>query len=74
MLYEAGATYNENSKTRGFAPGALTAVNNNIDLRNASSLNKLLVKEEIDYGGCWFFSFFKEVVDQIKLPLPLFVK
>ena len=74
MLYEAGATYNENSKTRGFAPGSLTAVNNNIDLRSSSSLNRLLVEEHIDYGGFWFFSFSKEVVKEIKLPLPLFIK
>ncbi|MBW4639435.1 MAG: glycosyltransferase family 2 protein [Gloeocapsa sp. UFS-A4-WI-NPMV-4B04] len=74
MLYEAGATYNEDSKTRGFAPGSLTAVNNNIDLRSSSSLNKLLVEEHIDYGGFWFFSFSKEVVKEIKLPLPLFIK
>jgi galactofuranosylgalactofuranosylrhamnosyl-N-acetylglucosaminyl-diphospho-decaprenol beta-1,5/1,6-galactofuranosyltransferase len=74
MLYEAGATYNEDSKTRGFAPGSLTAVNNNIELRNANSLNRLLTEENIDYGGFWFFSFSKEVVDKIKLPLPLFIK
>jgi galactofuranosylgalactofuranosylrhamnosyl-N-acetylglucosaminyl-diphospho-decaprenol beta-1,5/1,6-galactofuranosyltransferase len=73
-LYEAGATYNEDSKTRGFAPGSLTAVNNNLDLRKASSLNRLLVEEHIDYGGFWFFSFSKEVVEKIKLPLPLFIK
>jgi len=48
MLYEAGATYNEDSKTRGFAPAH--AVNNNIDLRSSSSLNTLLVEEHIDYG------------------------
>jgi galactofuranosylgalactofuranosylrhamnosyl-N-acetylglucosaminyl-diphospho-decaprenol beta-1,5/1,6-galactofuranosyltransferase len=74
MLYEAGATYNKDSKTRGFAPGSLTGVNNNIDLRSSSSLNKLLVEEHIDYGGFWFFSFSKEVVKEIKLPLPLFIK
>ncbi|HEY9875044.1 MAG TPA: glycosyltransferase [Candidatus Obscuribacterales bacterium] len=74
MLYEAGATYNEDSKTRGFAPGSLTAVNNNIDLRSSSSLNRLLVEEYIDYGGFWFFSFSREVVEKIKLPLPLFIK
>jgi galactofuranosylgalactofuranosylrhamnosyl-N-acetylglucosaminyl-diphospho-decaprenol beta-1,5/1,6-galactofuranosyltransferase len=74
MLYEAGATYNEDSKTRGFAPGSLTAANHNIDLRSSSSLNRLLVEEDIDYGGFWFFSFSKEVVDKIKLPLPLFIK
>ena len=74
MLYEAGATYNEDSKTRGFAPGSLSAANNNIDLRSSSSLNKLLVEEHIDYGGFWFFSFSQEVVKEIKLPLPLFIK
>lgn len=74
MLYEAGATYNEDSKTRGFAPGSLTAVNNNLDLRDINSLNKLLVEDHIDYGGFWFFSFSKELVEQIKLPLPLFIK
>jgi galactofuranosylgalactofuranosylrhamnosyl-N-acetylglucosaminyl-diphospho-decaprenol beta-1,5/1,6-galactofuranosyltransferase len=74
MLYEAGATYNEDSKTRGFAPGSLTAANHNIDLRSPSSLNRLLVEEDIDYGGFWFFSFSKEIVEKIKLPLPLFIK
>ncbi|KAB8320772.1 glycosyltransferase family 2 protein [Tolypothrix campylonemoides VB511288] len=74
ILYEAGATYNEDSKTRGFAPGSLTAVNHNIDLRSSSSLNRLLVEEDIDYGGFWFFSFSKDVVEKIKLPLPLFIK
>ena len=74
MLYEAGATYNEDSKTRGFAPGSLTAANHNIDLRSSSSLNRLLVEEDIDYGGFWFFSFSKEVVEKIQLPLPLFIK
>ena len=74
MLYEAGAKYNEDSKTRGFAPGSLTAANNNLDLRTANSLNRLLMEEDIDYGGFWFFSFSKELVDKIKLPLPLFIK
>lgn len=74
LLYEAGATYNEDSKTRGFAPGSLTAANHNIDLRSSSSLNRLLVEEHIDYGGFWFFSFSKDVVEKIKLPLPLFIK
>jgi len=50
MLYEAGATYNEDSKTRGFAPRLLTAVNHNTDLRSSTSLNSLLVEEDIDYG------------------------
>ncbi len=74
ILYEAGATYNEDSKTRGFAPSSLTALNNNLDLRNANSLNILLLEEHTDYGGFWFFSFSKEVVEKIKLPMPFFIK
>jgi galactofuranosylgalactofuranosylrhamnosyl-N-acetylglucosaminyl-diphospho-decaprenol beta-1,5/1,6-galactofuranosyltransferase len=74
VLYEAGATYNEDAKTRGFAPGSLTALNHNIDLRNTVSLNNLLIEANADYGGFWFFSFSKELVEKIKLPLPLFIK
>jgi galactofuranosylgalactofuranosylrhamnosyl-N-acetylglucosaminyl-diphospho-decaprenol beta-1,5/1,6-galactofuranosyltransferase len=74
ILYEAGATYNEDPKTRGFAPSSLTALNNNLDLRNANSLNILLLEEHTDYGGFWFFSFSKEVVEKIKLPMPFFIK
>jgi galactofuranosylgalactofuranosylrhamnosyl-N-acetylglucosaminyl-diphospho-decaprenol beta-1,5/1,6-galactofuranosyltransferase len=74
MLYEAGAMYNHDAKNRGFAPESLTAVNNNLDLRDANCLNRLLMEENIDYGGFWFFSFSKQLVEQIKLPLPLFIK
>jgi galactofuranosylgalactofuranosylrhamnosyl-N-acetylglucosaminyl-diphospho-decaprenol beta-1,5/1,6-galactofuranosyltransferase len=74
MLYEAGALYNAQAKNRGFGPGSLTPVNKNIDLRDANSLNRLLEEEDIDYGGFWFFSFSKELVEQIKLPLPFFIK
>ncbi len=74
MLYEAGALYNEGSKNRGFGPGALTALNYNIDLRMTDSLNRLLVEEKPDYGGFWCFFFSREVVEKIQLPLPLFIK
>lgn len=74
VLYEAGARYSEDAKTRGFAPGSLTALNHNIDLQTTDSLNQLLIEEDTDYGGFWFFSFSREIVDKIKLPLPLFIK
>ncbi|MCU0547550.1 MAG: glycosyltransferase [Oscillatoriaceae cyanobacterium Prado104] len=74
LLYEAGALYNAGAKNRGFGPGSLTPAYNNIDLRDANSLNSLLVEEYIDYGGFWFFSFSKELVDRIQLPLPFFIK
>lgn len=74
VLYEAGASYSEDAKARGFAPGSLTALNHNVDLRKADSLNSLLVEADPDYGGFWFFSFSRELVEQVKLPLPLFIK
>ncbi|MBW4517704.1 MAG: glycosyltransferase [Timaviella obliquedivisa GSE-PSE-MK23-08B] len=74
MLYEAGALYNEGSKTRGFGPGALTALNYNVDLRTTKGLNHLLPKEDADYGGFWCFCFSKEIIEKSKLPLPLFIK
>ncbi|GET40117.1 glycosyltransferase family 2 protein [Microseira wollei] len=74
MLYEAGALYNAYAKNRGFGSGSLTPVNKNLDLRDVNSLNRLLREENIDYGGFWFFSFSKELVEQIKLPLPFFIK
>ncbi|KAM3109157.1 glycosyltransferase family 2 protein [Phormidesmis sp. 146-33] len=73
MLYEAGATYNESPKTKG-ASGSLTPLNHNIDLRSPASLNRLLIEEDADYGGFWFCSFSKAIVDKLKLPLPLFIK
>ncbi len=74
MLYEAGALYNAHANNRGFGPGALTPLYNNIDLRDVNSLNMLLKEENLDYGGFWFFCFSKELVEQIKLPLPFFIK
>ncbi|MGV0025564.1 glycosyltransferase family 2 protein [Phormidesmis priestleyi] len=73
VLYEAGATYNESPKTKG-ASGSLTPLNHNIDLQTANSLNQLLIEADADYGGFWFCSFSKEIVEKIKLPLPLFIK
>lgn len=73
VLYEAGATFNEDPKSKG-AFGSLTALNHNMDLRNADALNQLLIEEDADYGGFWFCSFSREIIEKIKLPLPLFIK
>jgi galactofuranosylgalactofuranosylrhamnosyl-N-acetylglucosaminyl-diphospho-decaprenol beta-1,5/1,6-galactofuranosyltransferase len=32
------------------------------------------MEQDIDYGGFWFFSFSKDLVEKIQLPLPLFIK
>ncbi len=77
ILYEAGALYNKyfddegNLRNRPFLGNSL---NHNLDLRNPTSLNLLLGEENIDYGAFWFFSFSKEVVEKIGLPLPFFIK
>ncbi|MBW4439901.1 MAG: glycosyltransferase family 2 protein [Plectolyngbya sp. WJT66-NPBG17] len=73
LLYEAGATYNDDSRTKG-SPGSLTALNHEMDLRSNEVLNQLLIEEDADYGGFWFCSFSKALVEQLNLPLPLFIK
>ncbi|MBD2080039.1 glycosyltransferase family 2 protein [Leptolyngbya sp. FACHB-17] len=72
-LYEAGATYNEASKTKG-ASDSLMPLNYDLDLRDTKVLNQLLREVDADYGGFWFCSFSKALVERIKLPLPLFIK
>jgi galactofuranosylgalactofuranosylrhamnosyl-N-acetylglucosaminyl-diphospho-decaprenol beta-1,5/1,6-galactofuranosyltransferase len=73
ILHEAGATFNESPIVRG-QPGTLTALNHRMDLRNAESLNQLMIEEDADYGGFWFCSFSREIIEQIRLPLPFFIK
>lgn len=73
ILYEAGATFDEKAETKG-ALRTLAALNHRLDLRESTSLNQLLTEEEADYGGFWFCAFSKEVVRQLGLPLPLFIK
>jgi len=77
ILYEAGALYNKDFDNEGnsrYSPFAVTPLKQNLDLRNPTSLNFLLVEDNIDYGGFWFFSFSKELVEKIGLPLPFFIK
>ncbi len=77
ILYEAGALYNKytddegNFEDRDFN---ITSLKKNTNLRDSSMLNQLLLDEEVDYGAFWFFAFSKEVVENIGLPLPFFIK
>lgn len=73
LLYEAGATYSDDPRTKG-SSGSLVALNHELDLRDNHNLNQLLVEENADYGGFWFCSFSRTLVEQLKLPLPLFIK
>ncbi len=77
ILYEAGGLYNKytddegNRQNRDFN---ITSLKKNTDLRDPSTLNLFLVEEQVDYGAFWFFAFSHEVVQNIGLPLPFFIK
>ena len=74
VLYEAGALYGKNPNSMGFEPFLVAPGKHNLDLQNATSLNLLLLEEDIDYGGFWFFCFSKEIVEKIGLLMPFFIK
>lgn len=74
VLYEAGALYSKDSNSQELQPFLTTPLKTNLNLEDSTSLNLLLVEEDIDYGGFWFFCFSKELVEEIGLPLPLFIK
>ena len=65
LLHEAGAAFRTVTQT---------SLKHNLRLDNASTLNKLLKEEEIDYGAFWFFSFSKDIILTAGLPLPFFIK
>ncbi|MFB2768225.1 glycosyltransferase [Pelatocladus sp. BLCC-F211] len=77
ILYEAGAIYNKSIDDEGnIKQDKFTGypLKHNLDLRNITTLTSLLLEDNIDYGGFWFFAFSKEIVEKIGLPLPLFIK
>ncbi|MUH01599.1 glycosyltransferase [Scytonema sp. UIC 10036] len=77
VLYEAGAIYNKSIDEEGTVQeDKFTGypLKHKIDLQNNTLLNSLLLEDCIDYGGFWFFAFSKTIVEQIGLPLPLFIK
>ncbi|MBO3460910.1 glycosyltransferase [Aetokthonos hydrillicola Thurmond2011] len=77
ILYEAGALYNtylNEERNFQYHPFSIHLLKHNFELKKTTSLNFLLVEDKIDYGAFWFFSFSKEVVEKIGLPLPFFIK
>jgi galactofuranosylgalactofuranosylrhamnosyl-N-acetylglucosaminyl-diphospho-decaprenol beta-1,5/1,6-galactofuranosyltransferase len=74
VLYEAGALYSIASHTMKYQPFSVTPLKHEIELENPSQINLLLAGDNIDYGGFWFFSFSRKIVEQIGLPLPFFIK
>ena len=49
VLYEAGAFYGKNPNSMGFEPFLVAPGKHNLDLQNATSLNLLLLEEDIYY-------------------------
>jgi len=74
LLFEAGANYARSIFRDGFEPFELLPLKNDLNLKEPEALNTLLIEETIDYGGFWFFAFPKQFVQEIGLPLPLFIK
>ena len=75
VLYEAGTRYGEaNKNSIELKPFSIVRVKHNLKLENPTSLNSLLLDEEINFGSFYFFAFSKEVVKSVGLPLPLFIK
>ena len=73
VLYEAGAAYNRNNSLE-FTPFSTAPLKHNLELKNTTSLNLLLMEEDTDYGGFWFFCFSSKIIEEIGLPMPYFIK
>ncbi|HCF30625.1 MAG TPA: glycosyl transferase family 2 [Cyanobacteria bacterium UBA11049] len=74
LMYEAGLLYSKNRNDGEFKPFSIVRLKHNINLQEDKNLNLLLLDEEIDCGGFYFFCVSKKVVEQIGLLLPVFVK
>lgn len=68
MLHEAGALYTRES------PFCVKQLKYMLALDNTENLNALLIEEDFDYGGFWFFAFPKELMLKVGLLLPMFRK
>jgi galactofuranosylgalactofuranosylrhamnosyl-N-acetylglucosaminyl-diphospho-decaprenol beta-1,5/1,6-galactofuranosyltransferase len=76
-LHEAGALYAKNLDKDGnlqYNPFNLLPLNNGLNLNNSDDINHLILENSPDYGGFWFFSFSKETVDEMELPMPFFIR
>jgi galactofuranosylgalactofuranosylrhamnosyl-N-acetylglucosaminyl-diphospho-decaprenol beta-1,5/1,6-galactofuranosyltransferase len=83
VLYEAGgfafrpsghSMYNTSDNNGEFAAFSHAPAKHKLDLQSNTSLNLLLLEEDIDYGAFWFFAFSKEFIEEIGLPMPFFIK
>ena len=74
ILEEAGALYGKCAVRNINHPFSVALLKQNLDLQNPTSLNLLLLEEIFDYGGFWLFSFSKEILEKIGLPMPFFIQ
>lgn len=74
LLFEAGAHYGRCLFRPGFEPFEIAPLKTDTDLSQPESLNGLLAEEAADYGAFWFFAFSRQMVEEIGLPLPFFIK
>jgi galactofuranosylgalactofuranosylrhamnosyl-N-acetylglucosaminyl-diphospho-decaprenol beta-1,5/1,6-galactofuranosyltransferase len=77
VLFEAGALYaqcydgNENLQPHPFA---VVPINTKLNLEEDKSINSLIHEKQADYGGFWFFAFSRQIVQEIGLPIPCFIR
>ncbi len=74
IMHEAGLLYGKAGNSDKFKPFSIIRLKHNLNLQNANNLNLLLLDEDVDCGGFYFFAFSRKVVEQIGLPIPIFVK
>ncbi|OUL31384.1 glycosyltransferase [Nostoc sp. 106C] len=77
ILSEAGALYAKSIDSQGNSqhnPFAVICLKHRLNLENTNVTNLLLLEDSPEYGGFWFFSFSKETIQKIGLPMPFFIK
>lgn len=77
IVHEAGALYGKFQDSNGnyqINPFTIASLKHNLNLEKSHSLNNLLFDDQPDYGGFWFFSFSKKILDKIGLLMPFFIK
>ena len=77
IVHEAGALYSKYRDDQGkyhFNPFTIASLKHNLNLENSNSINSLLLDEKPDYGGFWFFAFSKNILEEIGLIMPFFIK
>ncbi|MBF2061042.1 glycosyltransferase [Fischerella thermalis] len=76
IVHEAGGLSGVNlgtNKSSVASPFGHISLKHNINLEK-NSINLFLSEESPDYGAFWFFSFPKQIVEKIGLPMPYFIR